>query len=343
MRLADFLQEIGRPVAYYPKLRRITGSTTATILLCQLVYWTGRQADPDGWIYKTAAEIEEETGLSEKEQRTARRNLKGRGLLQERYDRLNHRMYYRVDLAALNAEWEEFCNGRSGTDQRAVRELTNGQFGNRPTGSSNKETEITTEITTETTIIQEEEEGDAAKIAARLMDLGIFPEPAEEIAALMSDAGINPDEAERILLDTMRATGGNLSQAVYRLRRGIWDGGAAALRAADRARYGDGEPQPPEEPSEAEPTEEPEPSEAEQIWQAALAELQLETTRATFNTWLRDTRLVACEDGVFVIGVRNEYAKGWLENRLAPTVCRILRRTTGDDGITVRFVTVEKA
>ena len=60
----------------------------------------------------------------------------------------------------------------------------------------------------------------------------------------------------------------------------------------------------------------------EQIWQAALGELQLETTRATFNTWLRDTRLVAYEDGVFVIGVRNGYAKDWLENRLAPTIRR---------------------
>ncbi|HHS97854.1 MAG TPA: chromosomal replication initiator protein DnaA [Chloroflexi bacterium] len=79
----------------------------------------------------------------------------------------------------------------------------------------------------------------------------------------------------------------------------------------------------------------------EQIWQAALGELQLETTRATFNTWLRDTRLVAYEDGVFVIGVRNGYAKDWLENRLASTIRRVLTRLT-KRSVEVRFVVWEE-
>ncbi len=65
---------------------------------------------------------------------------------------------------------------------------------------------------------------------------------------------------------------------------------------------------------------------ATQIWQAALGELQLEMTQATFNTWLRDARLMAYEDGTFVIGVRNGYAKDWLENRLATTIQRTVTR-----------------
>jgi len=80
--------------------------------------------------------------------------------------------------------------------------------------------------------------------------------------------------------------------------------------------------------------------EPDQIWQAALGELQLETTRATFNTWLRDARLVAYEDGVFVIGVRNGYAKDWLENRLASTIRRVLTRLAHRT-VEVRFTVLE--
>ncbi len=79
---------------------------------------------------------------------------------------------------------------------------------------------------------------------------------------------------------------------------------------------------------------------AKRIWQAALGELQLELTRATFETWLRDTHLVACEDGVFVIGVANTYARDWLESRLRSVVARVLTRLTGRTAA-VRFVVWE--
>lgn len=79
---------------------------------------------------------------------------------------------------------------------------------------------------------------------------------------------------------------------------------------------------------------------AHRIWQAALGELQLELTRATFETWLRNSRLVACEDGVFVIGVANTYARDWLESRLRSVVARVLTRLTGRTA-SVRFVVWE--
>ncbi len=62
MRVAEFVIDLGRTVAYYPSLKKITGSATSTILLCQLLYWTNKAKD--GWIWKTTSEIEEETGLT---------------------------------------------------------------------------------------------------------------------------------------------------------------------------------------------------------------------------------------------------------------------------------------
>ena len=67
----------------------------------------------------------------------------------------------------------------------------------------------------------------------------------------------------------------------------------------------------------------------ETIWSATLGELELQMTQATFDTWLRDSRLLKIEDDVFVVGVTSGYAKEWLEHRLLSTVKRTLARQVG--------------
>jgi len=63
---------------------------------------------------------------------------------------------------------------------------------------------------------------------------------------------------------------------------------------------------------------------AAQAWQAALGQLQMEMPKAAFDTWVRDAELVSYEDGSFVIGVQNAYARDWLESRLTSSVIRLL-------------------
>jgi len=76
---------------------------------------------------------------------------------------------------------------------------------------------------------------------------------------------------------------------------------------------------------------------AEQAWQAAQGQLQLEMPKAAFDTWVRGAEYFSYEDGSFVISVKNAYARDWLENRLSSTVARIL---TGmmNRTIEVRFI-----
>lgn len=63
----------------------------------------------------------------------------------------------------------------------------------------------------------------------------------------------------------------------------------------------------------------------EKAWKSALGELEGQMTKATFNTWLKDARVLRLEgDGCFYIGVRNEFAKDWLENRLADSITKTL-------------------
>ena len=62
----------------------------------------------------------------------------------------------------------------------------------------------------------------------------------------------------------------------------------------------------------------------EQAWQSVLGQLQMEMPRASFDTWVRDTRPLSYQDGTLTIGVRNAYARDWLESRLSSTVSRLL-------------------
>jgi hypothetical protein len=63
---------------------------------------------------------------------------------------------------------------------------------------------------------------------------------------------------------------------------------------------------------------------AQGTWQSVLQQLQMEMPRASFDTWVRDTQVQAFDGKVLTIGVRNAYARDWLESRLASTVSRLL-------------------
>jgi chromosomal replication initiator protein len=63
---------------------------------------------------------------------------------------------------------------------------------------------------------------------------------------------------------------------------------------------------------------------AVQAWQSAVGQLQMEMPKASFDTWVRDTRIASYVDGLFTVAVRNAYARDWLESRLSSTVKRLL-------------------
>ena len=63
---------------------------------------------------------------------------------------------------------------------------------------------------------------------------------------------------------------------------------------------------------------------ADHAWQSVLAQLQLDMAKASFDTWVRDTHALSCENGILTVAVPNAYARDWLESRLASTVSRLL-------------------
>src|SRR5574341_239636 len=79
------------------------------------------------------------------------------------------------------------------------------------------------------------------------------------------------------------------------------------------------------------------PYDPQTVWQTAYGDLQLQMPRETFDTWLRTARLLAHEDGTFIVGVENTYARDWLEHRLKKVVLRTLNQIAGRT-VEVRFV-----
>jgi chromosomal replication initiator protein len=81
---------------------------------------------------------------------------------------------------------------------------------------------------------------------------------------------------------------------------------------------------------------------AEHAWQTVLGQLQMEMPKASFETWVRDTKPVSFDSGVMTVAVRNAYARDWLDTRLATTVNRMLMTAT-DSSVSVNFIVASSA
>lgn len=63
---------------------------------------------------------------------------------------------------------------------------------------------------------------------------------------------------------------------------------------------------------------------ARQAWKATLGQLQMDMPKATYDTWVKETRLLNHAERTFTIGIDNAYACDWLTNRLTTTAERLL-------------------
>ena len=76
---------------------------------------------------------------------------------------------------------------------------------------------------------------------------------------------------------------------------------------------------------------------AQEIWEAALGELQVQVSKPNYNTWLKDTTGVSYQDNLLVIGAPNAFVIEGLKKSLLPLIAKTLASITSRD-ITVQFV-----
>jgi len=70
---------------------------------------------------------------------------------------------------------------------------------------------------------------------------------------------------------------------------------------------------------------------AEHAWQATIGQLQLEMSKASFDTWVSSAQFLGYDEetSLFTIGVKNAYARDWLDDRLSAKLSRLLTGMIG--------------
>lgn len=170
MSLSESLKTAGKAVAYFPRLAKPLGSVNASILFGHFFYWSDKGSSELG-IYRTAEEIEAETGLTRDEQRTARAKLRERGVLIETEKRIEHRIYYKLDLSAFDELMKNFQ--ACANPQTAKSTIPNPEVGNSQSGSGEfpavyKNRRLQQKITTEIYIVGDEKNGKAGEIETKM-------------------------------------------------------------------------------------------------------------------------------------------------------------------------------
>ncbi len=102
-------------IPFHAELVPLCGSVIAALYLRQILYWTDKQRDPKGWIFKRVRRrrdpgdvhsaygqsLLDELGISYAQWQTANRLLTQRGLIESRYFRSEHRLCVRANLEGI--------------------------------------------------------------------------------------------------------------------------------------------------------------------------------------------------------------------------------------------------
>ena len=82
---------------------------------------------------------------------------------------------------------------------------------------------------------------------------------------------------------------------------------------------------------------------ANQIWQAVLGQIQLQITRPSYDTWLKNTEGIAFDgDEVFTVSVPSAFVKAQLEDRMYELLSDALESQIGQP-ITIKFTSSESS
>jgi hypothetical protein len=139
---------LGSPIAYYVTFAKVAGDVCAGVLLSQFFYWHGKGANVEEWIYKTQPEIEEETGLTRKNQETARRHLRELGILEERLAGVPAKLHYRLNIERLFELIDQRYPDNQASPNPTNKIARSGQTGTPDSDNLSIYTKTTTENTT---------------------------------------------------------------------------------------------------------------------------------------------------------------------------------------------------
>ena len=173
----------------------LTGDHHSALLLSQLLYWSDRSANREGWVYKTHADWHGELGLNRYYLDKAKKRLRELGFIEVKVKKANGNptMHFKVNESALSGALMKLLGKVAGEGDKSKGERA--AEGNAEVGQKEmRERDITlTETTTETTAKSGGDGGEASVYERELFDIleriPRFPggRPLEKLRELESD------------------------------------------------------------------------------------------------------------------------------------------------------------
>ncbi|MCG7222003.1 DNA-binding protein [Acinetobacter sp. AG3] len=181
-----------QPIAFNKHYVFIGCGINGALMLSQLVYWTARTKNSDGWIYKTQHDWTMETGLTRKEQENARKKLKDLSFLKEMKRGVPCKVYFKVERENLYKALIEYSesldssqyapNGQSSLNETG--ELVGTKRTNSVAPNGQSITENTTENTTDINLGASAPKAQKFSAKKFLSQNGVSEETAQEFIDL---------------------------------------------------------------------------------------------------------------------------------------------------------------
>ncbi len=209
-----------KPIAFNRHYVALGCGINGALMLSQMVYWSKRTKDRNGFFYKTQDEWEEETGLGRREQETARKKLRELGFVSEHKRGVPCKVHFKVEHDALYTALIQYAqNSQSSMAESAKLECTNPPNSNG--GKRQTNTENTAETTSENTNIYKGRFNFANALVSQGADQKLISEYMEVRKAKKA---VNSETAFKSLISEQQKSGLTLNQVLEHCVVNSWKG-----------------------------------------------------------------------------------------------------------------------
>ncbi len=78
------------------------------------------------------------------------------------------------------------------------------------------------------------------------------------------------------------------------------------------------------------------------LWGAVLAQIQLNISQASFNTWFKNTEILSIDESEVIISVPNDFAKQWFEEKYNKIILKIISEASQSQIKKISYLTKNK-
>lgn len=116
------IKVLGTPHVVHQGIINFLDDFELAVMLNHLLYWSDKADNPLG-VYRSNAEWYDLFRFKDAKVKNLSDELQKRGLIKKTYKRLEHRMYYLLNVEEFDRQYEEFANQQNNTSPIAKNEI----------------------------------------------------------------------------------------------------------------------------------------------------------------------------------------------------------------------------